>query len=225
MEPSAAVASSRPLFGNLLKEYIQQQMKSLKAWYGKDILNYNALFLGEHDALSAPPETVFEVARDAYDFFDFSSSFMKDGPFLFMFGSAESFLSFDTAWLKKLGKIPFKIFINVGLESCDQATLDILGKPLSAEKILNAFERARELNDTFPFVEVSLNFVMDETLPPEHEELLLSLIRQSGRIRTKGSIYLSPSRFDQPSRELLYKFYRIKALSRFPFFLYLIQRF
>jgi hypothetical protein len=27
MEPAATVASSRPLFGNLLKEYIQQQMK------------------------------------------------------------------------------------------------------------------------------------------------------------------------------------------------------
>ena len=216
---------NRSMFAVRSKKDIHRQMEALKTWYGPDILNYNALFLGEHDALSAPPDIIFEVARDAYNFFDFSSSFMKDGPFLFMFGSADSFLSFDPVWLKKLGEIPFKIFINVGLESCDQATLDILGKPLSAEKILLAFERAQELNDSFSFVEVSVNFVMDESLPVEHEEKILSLIRQSGRIRNKGSIYISPSRFDQPSRELLYKFYRMKALSRFPLFLYLIQRF
>jgi hypothetical protein len=66
---------------------------------------------------------------------------------------------------------------------------------------------------------------MDDSLPDTHHDSLLSLIRGSNqRIRPKGCIYLSPLKFGNPSREILYDFYKLKALSRFPTFLYLIQR-
>lgn len=80
-------------------------------------------------------------------------------------------------------------------------------------------------NDTISNVEITCNFVMDESLPATHYETLLSLIRESSqRTKPKGGIYLSPLKFSSPSREILYDFYKLKALSRFPTFLYLIQR-
>ncbi len=206
------------------KADIDRQMVELKTLYGKDIINFNALFLGEHDALNAPGELIIETACNAFDVFGFHSSFMKEG-FLFMFGSVDSFLNADPLLFEKLEKLPFHTCINIGLESCDKTTLDLLGKPITPEKVRAAFEKAQHINDTLPNLEITCNFVIDDALPDTHTESLLSLIRHSiPRTRPKGCIYLSPLKFDSPSRELLYEFYKIKALSRFPTFLYLIQR-
>jgi len=66
---------------------------------------------------------------------------------------------------------------------------------------------------------------MDESLPDTHYNTLMTLIRDSvNRTRPKGNIYMSPLKFGAPSREVLYDFYRLKARSRFPTFLYIIQR-
>jgi len=203
---------------------IDSQMVALNKLYGKDIVNFNALFLGEQDALNAPAELIIETARKAYEGFGFDSSFMK-GSFLFMFGSVDSFLNADPFLFKGLEKLPFQTFVNIGLESCDKTTLDLLGKPITPEKVRAAFEKAQHINDTLSNVEISCNFVMDDSLPDTHHDSLLSLIRGSNqRIRPKGCIYLSPLKFGNPSREILYDFYKLKALSRFPTFLYLIQR-
>jgi len=102
---------------------------------------------------------------------------------------------------------------------------DHIGKPITPEKVRAAFEKAQQINQTLPNVEISCNFIMDEELPPTHTESLLSLLRPgSRRASPKGSIYLSPLKFASPSREVLYDFYKLKSLSRFPTFLYLIQR-
>ena len=206
------------------KADIHRQLTALKALYGKDIVNYNALFLGEHDALNAPAGLILDTARNAFEVFGFHCSVMKDS-FLFMFGSVDSFLHAGPFLFNGLKKLPFQTFINIGLESCDKTTLDLLGKPLTPGKIKAAFEKARQINDTIPNVEITCNFVMDESLPDTHYESMLSLIRESSqRTRPKGCIYLSPLKFSNPSREILYDFYKLKALSRFPTFLYLIQR-
>lgn len=203
---------------------IDGQIKALKKLYGKDMVNYNALFLGEHDALNAPADLIIETARNAFDAFGFHSSVMK-GSFLFMFGSVESFLNAENHLFNRLGQLPFKTFINIGLESYDKTTLELLGKPITPENVRAAFEKANHINDILSNVEITCNFVMDESLPATHVETLLSLIRQSSqRTRPKGCIYISPLTFSSPSREILYEFYKLKALSRFPTFLYLIQR-
>jgi hypothetical protein len=203
---------------------IGRQIAELKTLYGEDIINYNALFLGEHDALNAPADLILETLEKAHEEFGFASSFMKDN-FLFIFGSADSFLNADPLLFDGLKKLSFQTFINIGLESCDKTTLNRIGKPITPEKVRAAFEKAQQINQTLPNVEISCNFIMDEDLPPTHTEALLSLLRQSNwRISPKGSIYLSPLKFSSPSREVLYEFYKLKSLSRFPTFLYLIQR-
>ncbi|MCK5350557.1 MAG: radical SAM protein [Desulfobacula sp.] len=203
---------------------IDHQIKQLKQLYGKDLINFNALFLGEHDALNAPCELILDTVHKACHAFHFESSYMKEN-YLFMFGSVGSFLAADKTLFETLNRMPFQTFINIGLESYDQATLDLLGKPLTVKKVGEAFEKIQIINDTFPHIEISCNFVMDDTLSDSHYEAAMTLIRESvNRTNPKGCVYLSPLKFGSPSRQVLYDFYKLKSLSRFPTFLYIIQR-
>jgi len=203
---------------------IKLQITHLKQLFNKDLINFNALFLGEHDALNTPCELILKTVQHAYDAFEFQASYMKKN-YLFMFGSVDSFLNADKAFFKTLNRLDFITFINIGLESYDQATLNLLGKPLTPEKVGLAFEKMQIINDTTPNIEITCNFVMDESLPDSHYTALMSLIRQSvNRPKPKGCIYISPLKFGSPSRQVLYDFYKLKSQSRFPTFLYLIQR-
>ena len=206
------------------KPDIDGQIKHLRQWYGQDIVNFNALFLGEHDALNAPFQVILQTVQDAYEAFEFHSSYMRT-PYLFLFGCVDSFLNADPILFETLKRLPFQTFINIGLESYDQATLDMLGKPITTQQVGQAFEKIQVINDTTPNVEITCNFVMDETLPAAHTARLMTLIRDSAnRKKPKGAVYLSPLKFGSPSRQVLYDFYKLKSLSRFPTFLYLIQR-
>lgn len=203
---------------------ILNQINQLKHLLDKDIINYNALFLGEHDALNAPSELILKTIQTAYEAFEFTSSYLKK-TFLFMFGSVDSFLNTDNAFFETLHHLPFQTFINIGLESYDQETLDLLGKPVTREKVGVAFKKIQVVNNTFSNIEISCNFVMDKTLGDGHYEAMMALIRESvNQTKPKGCIYLSPLKFDSPSRQVLYDFYKLKSLSRFPTFLYVIQR-
>jgi len=203
---------------------INNQISQLKKLYGKDLINYNALFLGEHDALNAPCDLILETVKNAHHEFNFKKSYIKDN-YLFLFGSADSFLNKDKTFFKSLNDSGFFTFINIGLESSDQATLDHIGKPLTTKKVLKAFKKIQETNKKFSNIEVSCNFIMDDSLLDSHYQSLMTLIRDSvSRTNPKGSIYLSPLKFDSPSRQVLYDFYKLKAKSRFPTFLYMIQR-
>ena len=92
-------------------------------------------------------------------------------------------------------------------------------------KVVEAFEKIQRVNGSYNQIEITSNFVMDDTLPDSHYESLLSLLRESvNRINPKGCIYFSPLQFQSPSRQVLYDFYKLKSLSRFPTYLYLIQR-
>jgi len=203
---------------------IDDQISQLKQLYGRDIINFNALFLGEHDALASPCERILETVQMAYNGFNFQASIMGK-PYLFLFGSVDSFLSASDMLFKTLNDLPFQTFINLGLESYDQATLDLIGKPITKTQVGQAFEKIQTINNTFSNIEITCNFVMDETLPDTHYKALMTLIRDGAtRTKPKGCVYLSPMKFGSPSREVLYNFYKLKSLSRFPTFLYLIQR-
>ncbi|WP_300462216.1 radical SAM protein [Desulfobacula sp.] len=206
------------------RQDIHGQINRLKQLYGKDMINFNALFLGEHDALNSPCDVILQAVQDAYEAFGFHASYMRNH-YLFMFGCVDSLLNADPILFEMLKHLPFQTFINIGLESYDQATLDLLGKPITTRKVGQAFEKIQFINDTVPNLEITCNFVMDETLPASHTAALMTLIRDKvHRTKPKGAVYLSPLTFGTPSRQVLYDFYKLKSLSRFPTFLYLIQR-
>ncbi len=204
---------------------ICRQISRLKELYGRDLINYNSLFLGEHDALQTSSERILFSIETACEEFDLSHSYVT-GTNVFLFGSVTSLLNKPDEFFRQLGESGATTYINIGLESADQQTLDRIGKPLTERLVQEAFWRSQDINDRFPSVEITANFIMDENLPDNHYKKILQLIReQQVHVKPKGSIYFSPLTFDRPSRTRLFEFNRIKIQSRLPTYLYIIQRF
>ncbi len=210
-------------------EDIVEQIERLKAFYSHDLVNYNALFLGQHDGLSSGFELIHFTAQRAYETLELNHSLLR-GTRLFLFGSAESLIHSRERLFESLNLLPFSTYINVGLESADPDTLAALGKPVSVESIREAFTRMLAINRKYERIEVTANFVFGKDLPPGHVPALIGLTRDSlDHYYGKGAIYLSPLmherlRDQRKRRELVQRFYEIKSLSRLPTFLYLIQR-
>ncbi|WDP89516.1 MAG: radical SAM domain-containing protein [Desulfobacter sp.] len=206
------------------RQDIDGQLDRLIKVYKKDLINYNSLFLGEHDALNAPADLILYAARTAYQRLAFGRSIMKK-PSLYIFGSVDALLNADEALFQGLNRMDYRTYINIGLESADQETLDRIGKPITRKKVIQAFLRMQEINQSYAAIEMSGNFIMDEGLPPAHNTTMMELVRDRLKFtQPKGSIYLSPLRFGRPSREVLFDFYHLKTRSRLPMFLYIIQR-
>ena len=211
-------------FNEKQKEEVDVQLELLGRLYGEDLKNYNSVFLGEHDALCASKEMILYSVEQSYTTFRFNSSNIR-GANYFLFGSVDSFLNSELSLYNELRKFPCEFYINVGLESADQETLDVLGKPITSGKVVEAFKKIQYVNDNFLNIEVTANFLMDESLPENHYPSFLQLVRDSlDRKKPKGCIYLSPLKFNNPSRELVFDFRRVKLQSRLPTFLYIIQR-
>ena len=203
---------------------INRQMRRLRELFTADLVNYSAVFLGDHDALAAGGELVLDTLRQAYDIFDLSNSIMQ-GRSAFFFASLASFSTASDNFFAELAQLPYDTYINVGLESADQETLDYLGKPITVREVKETFARMQALNDRYPKLELTANFVFDDGLPAGHYPAFLQLVRDSlPHKKVKGSIYLSPLQFDRPSRLKTFDFNRLKVESRLPTFLYLIQR-
>jgi hypothetical protein len=108
--------------------------------------------------------------------------------------------------------------------------LAVLGKPIRAETVEEAFARMLDINRKYEKIEVTANFVFGGDLPSSHLPSLIELTRNRlDRFRHKGAIYLSPLTHRgiegrETRREMLRKFNQVKRLSRLPTFIYLIQR-
>jgi hypothetical protein len=208
---------------------VMRQMKDLKRFLGRDLHNYNAIFLGQHDALSAGRDLLELAAERAYEIFEFERSHLR-GPCLFLFGSVDSMIHSEEGLFKSLSHFPFSTYINVGLESNDPKTLEALKKPVSVEKLREAFARILDINRRYEKIEVTSNFVFGEDLPPGHLPSLLELTRSRLNLfGNKGAVYLSPlmeegMRDKESKKELLRRFLKLKIESRLPTFIYLIQR-
>lgn len=202
---------------------VRSQLEGIKAYYGPDLRNYNSLFLGLHDALNCTRERIIATGLEAYDLLKLDQSFLE-GSFLFLFGSVDSFLRAEERLFEELDQLPYQTTLNLGLESADQETLNLLGKPLEAARVQEAFHRLLAINRTYDRLEITANFVIDLSLPQGHWEKLEGLIREGlPHYYDKGTIYLSPlSRQGRP--ELRRRFQELKTRSRLPLFLYLIQR-
>jgi len=205
------------------------QIKALRDFYKQDLCNYNALFLGQHDALYAGQELLEFAARNAYEIFEFERSNLR-GAWLFLFGSVDSLLKTGDSLFKSLNSLPFFTYINIGLESADPATLAVLKKPIAVETVIEAFTKMLDINRRYEKIEVTANFVFGGDLPQGHLFSLCELTRNRlSHFYNKGAIYLSPlidgkNRKRETKREILRKFNEVKTLSRLPTFIYLIQR-
>ena len=115
------------------KDNVQKQIRELKVFYGANLGNYNALFLGNHDALAAGAEPLCCAATDAYQAFGFKTSHLKN-PTLFLFGSVDSLLDAGEDFFEKLDQLPFYTYINIGFESVDPAVLMRIKKPLASHQ-------------------------------------------------------------------------------------------
>jgi radical SAM superfamily enzyme YgiQ (UPF0313 family) len=153
---------------------ILEQITKIKDFYGPDLRNYNSLFLGQHDALNCGGERIFWAALQAYELLEFKRSYLERC-FLFLFGSVDSFLNSKDSLFESLNQLPCRTFLNLGLESADQETLNLLGKPLKAEKVEEAFLRLSEINQKYNRLEVTANFVIDLKLPFGHWDALFRL--------------------------------------------------
>lgn len=208
---------------------IIKQIKTLKDFYKHDLCNYNALFLGQHDALYAGQELLEFAARNAYEIFEFERSNLQ-GAWLFLFGSVDSLLKSEDSLFKSLNSLPFFTYINIGLESADPATLAVLKKPIAVETVIEAFFKMLDINRRYEKIEVTANFVFGGDLPRSHLFSLCELTRNKlTHFYNKGAIYLSPlidvkTKVRETKREMLRKFNEVKTLSRLPTFIYLIQR-
>ena len=216
------VKSGREQSSRSRKEIIAQ-LQALKEFFGPDLANYNSVFLGQHDALCARPEDILFAATAAYKVFDLAASYMQ-GPRLFLFGSAESFLRKENSFWQSLNRLPFYTHVNIGLESLDSATLDHIRKPVGAALMLEAFEKMRAVNRACGNVEVSANFLLGDDLPAGHLEKLAQVLVGTARQGSKGCLYMSPLKGSSKRKLLLDCFRTLKRKSPMETCLYLIQR-
>jgi hypothetical protein len=206
------------------KNDILNQIHALKRLYDKDILNYNSIFLGQHDALFAGTDIIEFAAQKAYDILMLQDSVIKN-PKLFLFGSVDSMMRADKSLFKMLNALPYETFINIGLESADPETLSQIEKPLTKEKVTRTFNQMMAINQTYNKVEISANFLYGADLPETHLPSILELTRnQLDHYYSKGTIYFSPLENIGSIQEVKNKFAEFKTLCRLPVYIYLIQR-
>ncbi|VEN74205.1 conserved hypothetical protein [Candidatus Desulfarcum epimagneticum] len=208
---------------------IAGQIRALKEFYGRDIQNANAIFLGLHDSLAAGADAIDFAAKTAHEVFDFSHSHMT-GAFLFLFGSVDSLLDAGDDLFERLDRLPFYTHINIGLESPDPATLKFLKKPLTPASVEKAFEKMIQINRTRKNVEISANLVLGPDLPGSHLPACAELIeKRLERFYAKGALYMSPLWSKGPGpcpakQNILDGFFKIKRMKKMETLLYLIQR-
>jgi hypothetical protein len=206
------------------KQNILRQLTQLQNFFGEDITNYSALFLGQHDALAAGVDLIRYTALKAYTIFQFNNSTIK-GPSLFLFGSVKSFIETGEGTFDHFNRLPYTTYINIGLESADQDTLDFLRKPISAEDVRKAFCRMQEINRKYGHVEITANFILMNDAPPKHYQAFIDMM-QHGLTRrySKGALYFSPLKGFQDRKNIVKQFHAIRKGSMMPVYFYLIQR-
>lgn len=206
------------------RENITDQIEALKAFYGSTIQNLNAIFIGNHDALAAGVDLILFAAEKAYEAFGFQRP--QGGiPSLFLFGSADSFLNTQESLFERLNSLPFKVYINLGLESYDEATLKGLGKPITPDMVYDALHKMVQINERFDHLEVSANFLLGTSFSTAHRDSLITLLGDIPKGKgMRGYIYLSPLVESLCRHQILPMFQEIKRESTLPTYAYLIQR-
>lgn len=218
---------SRLDFMERSREDIKRQIKELREFFSHDISNYNSLFLGQHDALNSSVDMIEYAAKYGFNSLDIKNSNIY-GANMFLFGSVDSMINSDYEVFERINRLPFMTYINVGLESADQETLDMLGKGISNEAVEKAFAKITEINRRHEKIEVSSNFIFGDALPEGHINSFFRLMEKTfSHAFHKGAVYFSPlinGKDNEWKRRIKREFLRLKAGIPVPAFLYLIQR-
>ncbi len=202
---------------------ILEQIQGLCRHYGRNLENYQALFLGNHDALAAGEDAIHFAALEAFQAFGWKARNIT--PFQFLFGSVDSLLKSGAGLFQTLDQLPFHTTINIRFESTDPSTLRYIRKPVDASQVHAAFQKMCDINAHYRRVEITGNFLLGETLSSGHDESLARLLESTPAVPPgKGTIYLSPLKDSPNKRELLPRFYAIRHRSQLPVYVYLIQR-
>ncbi|MBS3758967.1 MAG: hypothetical protein KGY61_09925 [Desulfobacterales bacterium] len=205
-------------------ENIIDQIQALNEFYGRDLKNYNSIFLGQHDALFAGKDVLAFAARKAYEGLAIEQSKMKE-PRLFLFGSVDSILQSEEGVFDMLNRLPFYTYINIGLESADADTFRFIEKPLTPKKVKKAFTRMMAVNQTYSNIEITANFIYGADLPEPHLPSIIDLTRNNlDHFHSKGTIYISPLENIGSKEKMRQEFTEFKKLCRLPCYIYLIQR-
>lgn len=205
---------------------ILEQIHRLKQFYGEDIKNYNSIFLAQHDALNAGIDLIEQSAVYAFDELGLGDSNMT-GTNLFLFGSVGSLLKGDDGFFERLNRLPFKIYINIGLESGDEETLRYIKKDITSSDVQSSYSRMTEINRKYDNIELTSNFLYSESLPENHFPSIFKMIDKNiDKNQWKGTVYFSPmlGSDKNETRGTKRKFYDIKRRLPVPSYLYLIQR-
>jgi len=199
------------------------QMEKLRDFYNGDLVNYQALFAGQNDALLAGGDLLIDAAMKAYECFEFAHSFFEGKAKLYFFGDAISFLRAPESFFYKLATLPYEIFLNIGLESPCRKTLISLRKPLDDATVKKAFHKMCWINGELANICVTANFVIGDALLPSHKERIKELLAEGEVSHGKGVIYLSPLSGASSKRNVLRDLREIKLVSKIPVYLYLAQ--
>ncbi len=206
------------------KDNILNQIEELKSYYGQNISNYNSIFMGQHDALGAGREKIVFTAERAFEAFNFKNSYMQ-GSCIFLFASVDSFLNAEDNLFAALNSLPSYTYINIGLESADGKSLEILEKPITVESVNDSFSRMFDINKRYENIEITANFILSSKLPKGHYPSIINLINsRQESFYGKGAVYLSPFPKNENKVKLQKDFFKIKNELRVPAFTYLIQR-
>ena len=206
------------------RENIVEQLLSLKELLRDDLINYNSLVLGENNALAAGVEILEFAAQKAFEMLGLGKSYYQGDPNLFLFGSVDFFLEAGESSFERLNTLPYNIYLNIGLESPDDDTLNLIGKLLTADDVREAFQKALYINAAYDRINITSNFILGKYLPRKHMEKLKTLLAEVKRRQEKGTVYLSPLIGASERRQILKEFKEIKRASLLPVYLYLMQR-
>jgi len=201
---------------------IRRQLFRLKDFYGDDLINYNSVVLGQNDALAAGEELVVYAAMNAYDILSLEESY-HHGANLFMFASVDSLLDAGNSLFEALNTSHYYTHINIGLESPCQEGLDTLGKPIKEKAVLEAFQKAGDINKQYDKVRVTCNFVLGRSMPANHLESIKKLLSEAPVHSGKDTVYLSPIIGDCERMQIRNELTEIKRIARPEVFLYLVQ--
>lgn len=201
---------------------LSAQLEGLQNCYGPEIANLAGLFLGQHDALGSGIQPVLSAVEPAMGLLR-PSPYV--GPFsVFLFSSASSLMAVSDQDLQRLNDLPGKVYMNVGLESFDQQTLDNIAKPVSAEENRKTFKRICQLNRRLSRLNISINIIAGNLAGPKHLPATEAILAELSGFDPFTTMYLSPLMDNFNRAAFLADLRNLKSIGKLEVFPYLIQR-
>jgi len=204
---------------------VRQSIRETKSWFGPEAVNFSSIFLGQNDALSVHIDLLAHTAATAFGAFGKEGCFFKEKR-LFLFGSPISILEKSLSEFRQLDGLPFdRIHINVGIESLDEETLEIIGRPFKLSDAQSALNKIDQIHSETKKIEIGVNFLLGEHTGANHLKFLLKWL-STANYMGKGYVFVSPMvesnwGLGRIKRSVL----DLKSVSKIPLFMYILVPF